>query len=256
MLKDKVFVITGGAGLLGKEFVKAIVQNNGLGVIADFNKELGSMAKQEINAELKTANTSFHFLDITSKDSINSLISALHEKHKRIDGLVNSAYPRNQNYGRPFEEVEYADFCKNVNMHLGGYFLTSQQFAKYFCQQGFGNIVNIASIYGVIPPRFEIYEGTNMTNPVEYAVIKAGIIHLTKYLAKYLKGKNIRVNSLSPGGILDKQSRVFIENYNRNCLNKGMLNKNDLIGSLLYLLSDMSKYLNGQNLIVDDGFTL
>jgi NAD(P)-dependent dehydrogenase (short-subunit alcohol dehydrogenase family) len=92
--------------------------------------------------------------------------------------------------------------------------------------------------------------------PVEYSAIKSGLIHLTKYMAKYLKGKNIRVNTLSPGGILDKQPQEFLNSYKDLSLNKGMLDKEDLTGSLIFLLSDQSKYINGQNIIVDDGFTL
>ena len=95
-----------------------------------------------------------------------------------------------------------------------------------------------------------------MTTPVEYAAIKSGLIHLTKYMARYFKGMNIKVNTLSPGGIFDNQNELFLEKYNNECLNKGMLDKSDLKGTLVYLLSDMSKYVNGQNIIVDDGFTL
>ena len=153
-------------------------------------------------------------------------------------------------------DVEYSDLCENMNLNLGGYFLTSQQMAAFFLRQGHGNIVNIASIYGVVAPKFDIYNHTEMTMPVEYAVIKAGLIHLTKYMAKYFKGKNIRVNALSPGGILDAQPTIFLDAYRQACLNKGMLDKTDLVGSLLYLLSDLSTCVNGQNLIVDDGFTL
>jgi len=92
--------------------------------------------------------------------------------------------------------------------------------------------------------------------PVEYAAIKAAIIHLTRYMAKYLKGMNIRVNALCPGGILDKQPPAFLAAYGKNCLNKGMLDKSDLQGSLIYLLSDSSSYVNGQYIVVDDGFSL
>ena len=105
-------------------------------------------------------------------------------------------------------------------------------------------------------PRFEIYKGTKMTTPVEYAVIKSGLNHLTKYMAKYFKGLNIRVNALSPGGILDNQPKKFILKYNHKSLNKGILNEDDLSGTLIYMLSDMSKHLNGQIITVDDGFSL
>ena len=118
------------------------------------------------------------------------------------------------------------------------------------------NIVNISSIYGVIAPKFEVYQNTSMTMPVEYAAIKSGLIHLTKYMAKYFKGMNIKVNTLSPGGTLNNQDQRFIEQYNKVCLNQGMLEQSELKGTLIYLLSDMSKYVNGQNIVVDDGFCL
>jgi len=256
MLKDKVVVITGGAGLIGKEFVKAVVENQGIAIIADINEELGLKVKEDLSKELNSINIDFIKLDITSKSSLNSCIDFLNDKYQKIDALVNNAYPRNKNYGRHFFDVEYEDFIQNLGLNLGGYFTASQQFAQYFKKQGYGNIVNISSIYGVVAPKFEVYDNTPMTMPVEYAAIKSGLIHLTKYMAKYFKGMNIKVNALSPGGIFDSQPEAFLEKYKEKCLNKGMLDKSDMKGTLVYLLSDMSKYVNGQNIIVDDGFSL
>ena len=256
MLKDKIILITGGAGLLGKEFVKAVVEQNGIAVIADIDSEVGNNAKDILSIELNTPNIHFVLLDITSKVSLQQAITHLDQKYGRIDALVNNAYPRNKNYGKHFFDVEYDDFSQNVSLNLGGYFLASQQFAIYFKKQGYGTIINISSIYGVIAPKFDIYAQTSMTMPVEYAAIKSGLIHLTKYMAKYFKNMNIRVNAISPGGIFDNQPDVFLTNYQKQCLNKGMLAKSDLKGTLVYLLSDMSQYVNGQNIIVDDGFSL
>ena len=256
MLTDKVIVVTGGAGLIGKEFIKAIVQNKGIAIIADINEEVGKEAKESLSIELNTLNIDFIKLDITSKDSLTKCIRYLDKRYGKIDALVNNAYPRNKNYARHFFDVEYDDFVENLGLNLGGYFTTSQQFAKYFQNQGYGNIINISSIYGVVAPKFEVYESTSMTMPVEYAAIKSGLIHLTKYMAKYFKGMNIKVNTLSPGGIFDNQNKIFLESYKKECLNKGMLDKSDLKGTLIYLLSDMSRYVNGQNIIVDDGFTV
>lgn len=256
MLQNKVIVITGGAGLLGQEFVKAVVENKGTAIIADINEQIALKVKDKISKEYQSSNVDFIKLDINSDESLNSVISYLDKKYGKIDAIVNNAYPRNKNYGKHFFDVKYEDFTENLNINLGGYFLTSQQFAKYFKNQGFGNIINIASIYGVVAPKFEIYENTPMTMPVEYAAIKAGLIHLTKYMAKYFKGMSIRVNALSPGGIFDYQPESFLNKYKETCLNKGMLDKNDLRGTLVYLLSDMSQYVNGQNIVVDDGFSL
>ncbi len=256
MLTDKVVVVTGGAGLIGKAFVKTIIENNGIAVIADLDIENAFNVSQELSLALKTDKVFPIQMDITSISSISNVIKHIHQKYGKIDALVNNAYPRNKNYGKHFFDVTYEDFAANTSMNLGGYFLSSQQFAYYFKKQGWGNIINIASIYGIIAPKFEIYEGTNMTMPVEYAAIKAGVIHLTKYMAAYFKGLNIRVNAISPGGVYDNQPESFVTAYKKHCLNKGMLYAQDLCGTLIYLLSDMSKCVNGQNIVVDDGFIL
>ena len=256
MLSGKVVVITGGSGLLGTEFVRAVAENNGIAVVADINKNQAAKVSSNINTELGITSTDYAELDITSKSSILDLISYIGKKYGKIDALVNSAYPRNDNYGKHFFDVSYEDFVSNVGMNLGGYFITSQIFSKYFKEQGYGNIINLSSIYGVITPKFEIYKNTNMTTPVEYAAIKSGLIHLTKYMAKYLKGTGVRVNAISPGGILNSQPKAFLDAYNAKCSGKGMLNKSDINGTLLYLLSDLSQYVNGQNIIVDDGMSI
>ena len=256
MLSDQVVVITGGAGLIGQEFVKAVIENNGIAIIADINSEMALKVQKDLSTQLDSDQIDFIQLDITSAQSVNTGIDTLVSKYGKIDALVNNAYPRNKNYGNHFYDVSHHDFVENMGLNIGGYFTTSQQFAKYFETQGAGNIINISSIYGVIPPKFEVYQNTDMTMPVEYAVIKSGLIHLTKYMAKYLVGKNIRVNAISPGGIFNHQPQQFLEAYKEECLNKGMLDKSDLKGTLTFLLSDGSKFINGQNIIVDDGFVL
>jgi len=256
MLKDKVVVVTGGAGLIGQEFVRAVIEQNGIAIIADINKNEGQRVSNELSDKLKSNKIDFFELDITSKKSLQECIGYLDNKYGRIDALVNNAYPRNKNYGRHFFDVEYDDFVENLGMNLGGCITPSQLFSLYFQNQGYGNIINISSIYGVIAPKFEIYDNTEMTMPVEYSAIKSGMLHLTKYMAKYFKGKNIRVNAISPGGILDSQPEEFLKKYNQECSTKGMLNGGDLNGALIFLLSDMSMYINGQNVVVDDGFSL
>ncbi|WP_374028789.1 oxidoreductase [Bdellovibrio bacteriovorus] len=249
-LDKKVVVITGAAGLLGKVFANAISREGGIVVVADIKIENAQAASEQIPNSYPIK------MDITSEESVSSVIAEVAQKFGKIHALVNNAYPRNKNYGRHFFDVTYEDFCENLNLNLGGYFLTSQRFLKYFEAQGHGNIVNISSVYGVVPPRFEVYDGTKMTMPVEYAAIKSGLIHLTKYMAKYVKNKGIRVNCISPGGILDAQPEQFLSQYREFCLNKGMLQPSDLAGTLVFLLSSDSEFINGQNIIVDDGFTL
>jgi len=255
-LNGKNIVVTGGAGLLGQTFVKSICQAGATAVIAEYDISIAQKAKEELQQTFPNAKIEAVEMNITSKSSIDLAIKTLIKNLGFIDALVNNAYPRNQNYGKVFFDVEYNDFCENLGMNLGGYFLTSQQFSRYFKKRKAGNIINISSIYGVIAPKFEVYDDTEITMPVEYAAIKSGLIHLTKYMSKYLQGTGIRVNTLSPGGILDNQNPRFVKAYNSFCLSKGMLDKEDMTGALLFLLSDASQFLNGQNIIIDDGFTL
>lgn len=255
LLASRVVVITGGAGLIGHQFSNAVAHNGGLVVVADIDVDAAKRVVDEIAAN-HPCRAEAAQLDITDVTSIRRLIGDIRGRHGRIDALVNNAYPRNARYGRKLEDVTYADFCENISLNLGGLFLTSQQFSVEFQKQGFGNIINIASIYGVVAPRFEIYEGTSMTMPVEYAAIKSAVIHLTKYFATYFRGSNLRVNSISPGGIKDGQPESFLARYKGHALNKGMLDVRDVSGALLFLLSDMSTYMNGQNLVVDDGWSI
>jgi|ERR1017187_4698713 NAD(P)-dependent dehydrogenase (short-subunit alcohol dehydrogenase family) len=255
MLNNTVVVVTGGAGLLGRSFVSAIAEQGRIVVVADLNAEAAIRVAEEI-AVSNPGRVEAIPLNITDKASLMALIAKTRERHGRIDAVINNAYPRNQNYGRKLENVTYEDFCENIGLHLGGYFLVAQQFGLFFRTQGGGNIVNMASIYGTMTPRFEIYGDTAMTMPVEYAAIKSAVIQLTRYFAKYFQGDGIRVNSLSPGGIVDRQPEAFLRKYNAHCNAKGMLDPSDIAGTLLFLLSDASKYITGQNFIVDDGFSL
>lgn len=254
-IAGKIIVVTGGAGFLGRQFCVAIAEQGGIAIVADVNAESAEMVAKEITIKYAGCAESA-LLDITDKNSVTALIQALHKKHGHIDAVVNNAYPRNANYGRKLEDVAYEDFCANVDLHLGGYFLVAQQFCLYFREQGFGNVINMSSIYGVMAPRFDVYANTPMTMPVEYAAIKSGVVQLTRYFAQYFKKEGIRVNCLSPGGILNDQPESFLQAYNAYCGNKGMLDGQDVNGSLLFLLSDASAYMTGQNLIVDDGFSL
>jgi len=254
-LTNKVIVVTGGSGFLGKKFCAAIAEQGGIGIVADIDVAAAERVAAQITSTYP-GRAEAAALNITSTTSINALINEVQRRHGRIDALLNNAYPRNHDYGKKLEEVSYESFCENVSLHLGGYFLTAQQFCLYFRKHGGGNVVNMSSIYGLMPPRFEVYADTPMTMPVEYAAIKSAINHLTRYFAQYFKGDGIRVNSLSPGGILDGQPDLFLNKYDAHCNIKGMLDPQDVCGSLVFLLSDSSLYVTGQNLLVDDGFSL
>lgn len=254
LLQGKRVVITGGAGLLGRQFCAAVTQQGGVAIVADLDRAAADEVAAGILADGGQATG--RELDITSADSVAKLISDLHTQYGGVDAVVNNAYPKSRNFGRRFEEVDYADMCDGLSIHLGGYFLVAQKFAEYFKVNGGGNIVNMSSIYGFVPPRFQIYAGTKMTMPVEYALIKSGVIQLTRYIAQYYKGTGVRCNTVSPGGIADGQPDSFVHNYDAFCAGKGMLDPQDVSGALVFLLSTASKHVTGQNLTVDDGFSL
>ena len=241
--------------MIGRAIVAGIAAKGGVAIAADIDVSAAARVAEDVQCGAPGSVESAE-LDITNKQSIIALIEDLVQRHGRIDAVVNNAYPRNKNYGRRLEDVTYEDFCENLNCHLGGYFLVAQQFCKMFKAQGYGNLVNMSSIYGSIAPRFEVYDGTSMTMPVEYAAIKSAVVHLTKYFAQYFKGTGIRVNCLSPGGILANQHSDFLNAYNAHCASKGMLAPEDVVGALLFLLSDESRFITGQNLFVDDGFSI
>lgn len=256
LLDGRVIVVTGGAGRIGRAFCTAIAQQGGTAVIADTNDAAARQLESELGAQFGPGAATVATFDITRAEQIDAAISALHARHGRIDAVVNNAYPRNARYGARVENVTYADFADNVSRHVGGYFVTAQRFAAYFAPRRSGNIVFMGSIYGVVAPRFEVYAGTPMTMPVEYSVIKAGLMHLTRYLAQYYKDCGIRVNALSPGGVFADQPAEFVRRYSAHAAGGRMLDAADLTGSLVYLLSDASAHVTGQNLVVDDGWTL
>ncbi len=247
--------MAGGAGLLGKAFGEALLRHGAELVVADLDEARCRAACDELAGKVPGARVVAETVNITSRDSLDRLIDRVRAGCGKIDTVVNNAYPRNKQYGRKLEQVEYADFCENVSLHLGGYFLSTQRFAEYFKRQGFGHIVNISSIYGNVAPRFEIYDGTQMTMPVEYAAIKAAIQHLSLYFMRYYKGTTLRFNVVSPGGIFDNQPEHFLEHYKCYAQHKGMLAPADVAGALVFLVSDLSAYVNGQNIIVDDGWS-
>ncbi|MBP6572862.1 MAG: SDR family oxidoreductase [Flavobacteriales bacterium] len=257
-LEGKIIVITGATGRLGTAFCKAVLEAGANLVATDLDKPATQQKLRELQDAFGQDRVLPLAADTTNKESLDSCAEASVARFGRVDALVNNAYPRNANYGRRFEDVTYEDLVENVGLHAGGYFLACQRFLELFKRQGHGNIVNMSSIYGVVAPRFGIYAGTEMTMPVEYAVIKAGVLHLTKYIASYHRGQGVRIrcNAISPGGIRDAQPQEFLDRYNASATSKGMLDPKDINGALLFLLSDASEYVNGQNIVVDDGWTL
>ena len=252
MLSSEVIVVTGACGLLGQQLVREIVGQNGCVLATDTDSDKAESLFQALPSE----QIQFMPLDIIDSDSIDQAIASGIKQFGSVDACVNSAYPRTASWGTPFEELQVAELQENLKLQLGGAIILSQRMMIHFVAQGHGNFIHLSSIMGVVAPKFENYEGTSMTSPIEYTAVKSGIISLTSWLAKYYKNKNIRVNCVSPGGILDQQPQSFLEKYRNSCTSKGMLDPTDVAGTVLFLLSDQSKYINGQNIVIDDGWSL
>ncbi len=252
MIENKVFIIIGSNGLIGSSLVKSILENGGMVLMSDLNNKMNlSSIKQHDKSKYL-----FFKGDITNENSLHDLFKYCINKYKKIDGVVNCSYPKSKKWGTLIENIDPKYLKEDLYNQLGGTIILSKVSIKYFLKQKYGNFINISSIQGVQSPKFDHYVGTSMISPVEYSAIKSGIISITKYLAKYYKKQNIRFNCVSPGGIKNKQSNIFLKRYKKECGMKGMLDSEDLNGTILYLLSDYSKYVTGQNIIIDDGWSL
>ena len=252
MVQNKVIMITGAAGRIGSAFAEGILKNGGKVIIADIFDE----GSQRLLDKLNTNDAISVHIDTTNKESISKAIELGIDHFGRIDAAVHSAYPTSVSFGTRFESLEEEGLRQDLFSQLGGAILFSQQIIKYFLEQHCGHLVHISSIQGLGAPKFHHYHGTEISSPIEYSAIKAGVISLTKYLSKYYRKQNIRVNVISPGGILDNQPDTFLKKYSESCNSKGMLDPDDIVGALLFLLSDQSSYINGQNIIIDDGWSL
>ena len=241
-LEKKIIIITGGNGLLGSAIIEKLIADRAFVINLDINHKTNE-------------NLSNIECDITDQESVDTSLNLIIDKYKKIDGLVNNAYPRTQDWSNKFEDIKLDSWKKNIDWQLNSYFYISQQVAMQMTKQKSGSIVNIASIYGSVGPDFTIYLGTNMTMPAGYAAIKGGLINLTRYMASYFGPDKIRINSVSPGGIFDNQNINFVENYEKKVPLRRMGTPQDIAPSVSFLLSDESKYITGQDLIVDGGWT-
>ncbi|WP_406611047.1 oxidoreductase [Agarivorans sp. JK6] len=253
LLAGKTFMVAGAGGLLGSHIVKGAMEQKAHIIAVDTNLESMSERLEKLGIDTNSELLNLRFLDITDQGSVVEAFKNFGDLH----GAVNATYPRSSSYGKHFFDVSYASFNENVSLHLGSAFLFAQQCAAYFkTKKKPFSLVNISSIYGVVAPQFDVYDNTSMTMPVEYAAIKSAIQHLSKYIAAYIGDSRFRVNCVSPGGIFDNQPTDFIAAYKLKTNGNGMLNVEEVVGSVMFLLSNQSNFVTGQNLIVDDGFSL
>jgi NAD(P)-dependent dehydrogenase (short-subunit alcohol dehydrogenase family) len=250
--KKEVVAIVGSMGQIGLALAKKLIDNNYAVLLGDINKEkLNSFKKI-----YKNSNVQIFAGNLCETSQIKKFIKFGLKKFGKIDSAVHCSYPKSSQWGRKFESIQDKNIRDDLYNQLGSVIIFCQKIIQVFKKFKRGNLILFSSIYGFKAPRFEIYKGTKINMPIEYSAIKSGIISIASYLAQYLKKKNIRVNCVSPGGILSNQNKTFIKNYKKICNSKGLLDSEDVSDLIIFLLSEKSKYIHGQNLIIDDGWSL
>lgn len=242
MLSDKVVLVTGGSGTIGRAIVAHAAASGALVVNADLKPAAGQ-------------DVPFLSCDVTDESSVRHVVDTLLETQGRIDGLVNCAYPRTDDWAAPFEAVSLASWRRNVEMQLDSVFVCCQHALRHMKAQQRGSIVNIGSIYSVVGPDFNVYDGTDLTTPAAYPAIKGGVVNFTRYLASLFGPAGVRVNCVSPGGIFNHQPERFVAQYARNVPLQRMGRPEDVAPAVSFLLSEGAAYITGHNLLVDGGWT-
>jgi NAD(P)-dependent dehydrogenase (short-subunit alcohol dehydrogenase family) len=264
-LTNKVVVVTGAAGLLGKNHVQAIANAGGTPVLIDIDKPRLQSTVEEFK---NTYNTEFvHFVvDITDENQVKSCCEKIIQNFGHIDGLVNNAAnnPKIEadgvNEQSRLENFNIESWQEDISVGLTGAFLCTKYFGAAIAKQG-GSIVNISSDLGLIAPDQRLYEKLGMPSenqpvkPVTYSVVKTGLIGLSRYTATYWAKQGVRCNSLCPGGVENSQDPSFVAKLTSLIPLGRMAKQNEYQGSLVFLLSDASSYITGTELIADGGRT-
>ncbi|AMP91812.1 TPA: SDR family oxidoreductase [Legionella pneumophila] len=263
-LTNKTAVITGGAGILGKGFSRELAKNGAKVAVADVCFEKAEQVCQSILEEFPDAKVLPLRCDVTDKINIAHMVETVKAKFNSIDILLNNAATKTDNLHKffaSFEEYDLETWRKVMSVNLDGMFLVAQAVSKEMIKQNTGgSIIQTSSIYGVVAPDQSIYKGSEylgveINTPAVYSASKGAVLSLTKYLATYLAKYSIRVNTLTPGGIESGQNNTFIKNYSSKVPLGRMGKFDELLGALVFLASDASTYVTGQNIIVDGGFT-
>ena len=260
-LTEKVIVLTGSAGLLGTNFAHVLSDAGANVILVDIDEKKNQILENTISKKYQTNPLACN-INISKKDELSQLRKQIVKKYRKIDGLVNNAFysPRLdvKRSAMKFEEYPLDLWNKVISVNLTGIFLCCQEFGKVMIKQKTGgSVVNISSIYGINGADQRIYGKSELNSPPSYAATKGAIVNFTRYLAAYWHRKNIRVNTLTFGGVLDKSymDKKFIKNYSDKTILGRMANSDEYNGALLFLLSNASSYMTGSNLILDGGWS-
>ena len=248
-LRGKVAVMTGAAGLYGRQIAEALAEAGAKTFLADCNREaLEAVAKTMCDAGLDAVAVEYDQGDPASVERMRDEVVA---SAGRLDILVNCAVLRPMaDWTDPLE-----NWAESMRINATGLLSVTRTVGDYMAAHGGGSIINIGSIQGMVGPDYSLYEGLNMISPPDYYFNKGGMIQLTRYVASRLGPQGVRCNVICPGGFLSGQDPRFIERYNQRTFVGRMANESDLKGIIVFLASDASAYITGANIPVDGGYT-
>ena len=267
-LKDKVIIVTGAAGLLGFEYCKAIINAKGIPILIDINENSLKSKVAELEDKFPRCICDSYALDITKEEQLKKNCSIIIAKYGKIDGLINNAASNPKieeseevNFSR-LENFNVKIWHKDLNIGLLGSFLCIKYYGFAISKnlQG-GSIINVSSDLGIMAPNQNLYKKEDVNpdhqsvKPVTYSVVKHGINGLTRYVSTYWADKNVRCNSICPGGVFNNQPKEFLEKISKLIPLGRMAEKDELNGIIIYLLSDASSYINGSIINIDGGRT-
>jgi 2-deoxy-D-gluconate 3-dehydrogenase len=264
-VSGRTIIVTGGAGLLGREYGRVLVDAGAQVVLADIDASTVEHVAKDLAGRRGCAIGVG--LDITDEAAVAGLVRTTLTRFGRVDGLVNNAaldpkFDRNRSsqLGLTFERYPLELWNRTLAVNLTGMFLCVREVAPAMLAQKRGVIVNVSSTYGMVGPDQRIYEsdahdGPREYKPVAYSVTKSGVLGFTRYLAAYWAGTGIRVNTLTPGGVVNDQPDEFVQRYSARTLLGRMAERHEYSAALLFLLSDASSYMTGSNLVIDGGWT-
>ncbi len=259
-LKGKVALLTGGAGILGARFAWSLAGKGARVVLVDRDLDKASAVATEINQDLPDSIVPIE-ADITAAKDWAHIKQTIEADIGDVDILINNAAAKSPNFFEPFETFPLEDWNFVMNVNTTGVMLGCQAIGSAMAARGRGSIINTLSIYGIVAPDQRVYEGSEyegraINTPAIYSASKAAVWGLTRYLAAYWGNKGVRVNAITPGGVYSGQNETFTDRYSARVPLGRMADGDELCGAVLFLASDTSSYITGQNIVVDGGLTV
>ena len=262
-LSGKTAVVTGGVGILGRQFCRGLADFGVDVAVVDLEEEKTSEFAGELCAEYGVRSAGIG-CDVSDPESVRAMVERAVSHFGRIDILLNNAASKSKDldaFFAPFENYSLDEWRKVMAVNIDGMFLAAQAVGKHMAGHGAGSIIQTSSIYGILSSDNRIYEGSfylgrQISNPAVYSASKAAVVGLTRHLAAYWAEKNIRVNTLVPGGVESGQNDMFKGKYSDRVPMNRMAQAHEMVGAVIFLASDASSYVTGQCLVVDGGLSV